>query len=84
MSSDATMCQTCRWWCAWTHAHEPEHPTDARIAFGDCRVRPPKVLQTEKRGWMDTITKWPSTRQHDWCAEHSPVVTRKEGSHAPA
>jgi hypothetical protein len=67
-------CATCRWWSPLVQIARNGEP------LGECRHRAPRVFQTERAG-RPLVTRWPQTKNVDWCGNNlpRPVAARTEG-----
>jgi hypothetical protein len=60
-------CENCKYWQLWV---EQKHPA---AIVGDCRKSAPQNFQIQKGQPVEKfITKWPSTRNTDFCGDHKP------------
>ena len=65
MNSMNPPCGTCRWWHRWARQTNPAG------TFGECRRSNPVLVVTQSQDHCDrALSKWPSTREGDWCGRH--------------
>jgi hypothetical protein len=63
-------CQRCIYWRLWTV--QPRHDPGRHLGqFGDCRRHSPAVMKNDAE--TPPRTKWPSTEDHDFCGDYTPL-----------
>lgn len=79
-SSPIVSCAGCRWFVAW-----PKQPNPERGTFGDCRRTHPQLCLTHKPELTRFETKFPSTKETDFCGdfEAKPKETNENQKEQP-